>query len=166
MKDSCLHMAVNPNCIAPLHPFDKLTVLLLRQNVGETLVDSVSSRWATEYSAQIGIRRPSRGGSPGPAPPCAALPPARAPQTNPATRSATLVPPPGALPAASLGPVLFLQPLSPWSLHTLAGHLYKTHSKSSPVIGTSCVRSGVWRVCLNAAVASHLSLGARKCPRC
>ena len=35
----------------------------------------------------------------------------QAPQTNPATRPVTLVPPPGALPAASQRPVLFLQPL-------------------------------------------------------
>ena len=97
----------------------------------------------TEYSARIGVRPPLRVGSPGSVPPRAASPAAHAPRTNPVTHPATRVSPPGALPTASHGPILFLQPLSPRSLHTPAGHLYKTHLKSSTVIGTSCVRSGV-----------------------
>ena len=47
---------------------------------------------------------------------------------------------------------------SPRSLHTPAGHLYETHTKSSPVIGTSCVRSGVWGAYRNTAGALPLSL--------
>ena len=106
------------------------------------------------------------GGSPGPAPRRPVLPAALASQTNPATRPATRVPPPGALPAEGHGPVLFLQPLLHRSLHTPAGHLYKTNSKSSPVIRTSCVCSGVRGAYQNTAGSSPPSLRARECPRC